>query len=103
MVPLQRVDAPRRTVLGGSGRAVASVAWSRDGTRIVSGSADGWIRIWDAGRGRELRAWTAHPGGVRSVAWSPDGGRIASGGADRSLRVWDAADGRQLSARIAHA
>ena len=89
-------------VLGGSGRAVASVAWSRDGTRIVSGGADGWIRIWDAGRGRELRAWTAHPGGVRSVAWSPDGGRIASGGADMSLRVWDAADGRQLSARHAH-
>jgi WD40 repeat protein/serine/threonine protein kinase len=91
-----------RTVLGGSGRAVASVAWSRDATRIVSGGVDGWIRTWDAGRGRELRAWAGHPGGVRSVAWNPDGGRIASGGADGSLRVWDAADGRQLSSRHAH-
>ena len=77
-----------RTVLGGSGRAGASVAWSRDGPRIVSGGVDGWIRIWDAGRGRELRpgrpiraACARSPGAPTGAGSPPAGptGRSASG------------------------
>jgi WD40 repeat protein len=31
----------------GHGRAVESVAWSLDGTRLATGSADSTARLWD--------------------------------------------------------
>ena len=53
---------------------VFSVAFSPDGRRIVSGSDDGTLRLWDAGTGQQIGApLTGHTGPVASVAFSPDG------------------------------
>jgi WD40 repeat protein len=69
------------------------VAYSPDGSRIVSGGADETVRVWDAETGQELTELTGHAGTVNSVAYSPDGahggGRIVSGGSDGTVRVWD--------------
>jgi WD40 repeat protein len=74
------------------------VAISPDGERIVSGSADQTVRVWDARNGAELAVLHGHEDGVNSVTFSPDGGRIVSAGGegDRTLRVWDAATGAEL-------
>lgn len=61
----------------GHGESVLSVAWSPDGSMLVSGSLDGSVRIWDAATGKELRYLEGHESNVRSVAWSPDGSRLA--------------------------
>ena len=54
-----------------------SVAFSPDGTRIVSGSVDNTLRLWDAKSGEPISApLKGHEGGVPSVAFSPDGTRI---------------------------
>ena len=79
--------------------SVESVAFSHysDGNRIVSGSRDGTLRLWDAETGAALgEPLRGHRGSVRSVAFSPDGSRIVSGGDDRTLRLWDAATGAPL-------
>jgi len=68
---------------------VYSVAWSPDGKRIVSGSGDYTLRIWDADSGECLQTLRGHRSWVESVAWSPDGKRIVSGADDYTLRIWD--------------
>ena len=54
------------------------VAISPDGKRIVSGSADQTVKVWDAATGQEALSLKGHTDGVSSVAFSPDGKRIVS-------------------------
>jgi WD40 repeat protein len=68
---------------------VRSVAFSSDGLRIVSGSIDRTIRIWDSRSFEEL-GLCEHDGQVYSVAFSPDNRLIGSGSADCTLRLWSA-------------
>jgi WD40 repeat protein len=67
---------------------VNAVAFSSDGSRIVSGSDDRSVRVWDALTGGEKHVLNGHTDSVRSVAFSSDGSRIVSGSGDKSVRVW---------------
>ena len=67
-------------VLTGHTGWVRAVGWSPDGSRLVSGGADGTVRVWEAGSGRLLHTLTGHTGAVWAVGWSPDGTRLVSGG-----------------------
>jgi WD40 repeat protein len=69
---------------------VHSVAFSPDGTRIVTGSWDWTARVWDARTGSLQRELKGHTGTVWSVAFSPDGTRIVTGSGDWTAKVWDA-------------
>jgi hypothetical protein len=82
--------------------SVQSVAFSPDGTRIVSGGSDGTVRLWDVGRGSEIAALQGHEGWVRGVAFSPDGIRIVSGGSDGTVRLWDVGRGSEIAALQGH-
>jgi DNA-binding beta-propeller fold protein YncE len=72
------------------------VAISADGKRIVSGSQDKTVRVWDLHTGKELLTLKGHIWWVRSVAISRDGRRIVSGSSDGSVKVWDAHTGKEL-------
>ena len=54
---------------------VSSVAFSPDGKRIISGSGDNTLKVWDATSGQETLTLKGHTGCVMSVAFSPDGWR----------------------------
>jgi len=81
----------------------ASLAFSPDGRRIVSGGfSDKMVRIWDASNGNESMTLAGHEARVMSVAFSPDGTRIASGSFDKTIKLWDAANGRELRTLSGH-
>ena len=84
----------QRTFYGHTG-GVLSVAFSPDGKRIVSGSEDQTLKVWDATTGQETLTLKGHTGAVQSVAFSPDGKRIVSGSDDQTLKVWDATTGQE--------
>ncbi len=82
--------------LHGHTLGVYGVSFSPDGTRIVTGCADGTAKVWDARRGTSLLDLKGHKALVRSVNFSPDGARIVTGSHDKTARVWDARTGTLL-------
>jgi serine/threonine protein kinase len=80
------------TLYGHAGE-VTSVAFSPDGTRIVTGSSDKTAKVWDARTGTPLLELKGHTLWVSSVAFSPDGTRIVTGSHDKTAKVWDARTG----------
>ncbi|KAJ6567929.1 hypothetical protein DFH09DRAFT_1033857 [Mycena vulgaris] len=88
-------------VLRGHLNSVNSVAFSPDGTHIVSGSRDNTVRVWDAETQTQIGApLEGHTSWVRSVAFSPDGTHIVSGSDDNTVRVWDAETQTQIGAPL---
>ena len=68
--------------------------WS-DGKLLASGGKDGAVKLWDFTRGKELRAFKGHTGGVTRVVFHPDGKQLASAGADQTVMLWDVAGAEQ--------
>ena len=95
---LQRaiVSSQVRLTLRGHKKSVYSVAFSRDGKTLASGSDDNTVKLWDAATGQELRTLGGHSSFVLSVAFSPDGKTLASGSDDNTVKLWDAATGQEL-------
>ncbi len=83
--------AARREILILRGHAfpACAVAFSPDGKRIVSGSADQTVKLWDAETGAELFTLRGHGGNVLCLAMSTDGQRIVSGSIDNTANIWD--------------
>jgi WD40 repeat protein len=100
--PPIHLGSPQLAVLRGHAGNVKSVSYSPDGRRVVSGSLDRTIRVWDARSGAGLTILQGHEEGVLSVSYSPDGSRIVSGSADRTIRVWDAESGGELAVLRGH-
>ena len=88
--------------LNGHTDHINSVAFSSDGTRIVSGSRDKSVRVWDASTGALLMTLNGHTAYVKSVAFSSNGTRIVSGSWDKSVRIWDASTGALLMTLNGH-
>ena len=74
--------------LEGHSYGVLSVAYSPDGTKIISGSGDETVKIWDANTGECLKTLEGHSVWVFSVAYSPDGTKIVSGSLDNTVKIW---------------
>ncbi len=96
--PLQ-VRGMSRILLGHTER-VNALAVLPDG-RVVSGSRDEAVRLWDVRTGRAVATLHGHQDSVLALAALPDG-RVVSGSADKTLRVWDVQTGRALATLRGH-
>src|SRR5439155_162204 len=100
--PALHLGTAQKMVLSGHTHFVYSVAFSTDGKRIVSGSSDCTVKVWDAHSGEEILTLQGHSTGVTSVSFSVDGKRLVSGSEDRTVMVWDAQTGQELLSLKGH-
>ena len=84
-----RYNSNQQTLRGHTG-SVTCVAISPDGKRIVSGSWDNTLKVWDADKGQEILTLRGHTAPVLCVAIGPDSKRIVSSSGEGTLKVWDA-------------
>ncbi len=76
---------------------VASVLFSSDGKRIVAGSFDGHVRIWDCGDHSEQKKLSLEDETtVFGVDISQDGRHVASTGTNGKIHLWDSNSGRKI-------
>jgi WD40 repeat protein/uncharacterized caspase-like protein len=85
---------PQLMVQLGHSDILTSVAFSRDGNLIITGSWDSSAIVWDAKTGREIRRFK-HPGRVEYVDFFPDG-KIAITGSGSGSHLWDISTGKQI-------
>jgi WD40 repeat protein len=87
-------------VMKGHHKQVWDVCWSASGSKVISGSSDGTIKVWSISDQRCSPTLTISAGGeVYSVASSPDSSLIAAGYNDGRVKVIDAATGGVLYAK----
>lgn len=68
---------------------ILCTAWSSDNLRVVTGSKDGTVVLWNAKTGQKLSELKGHDEWVRDVAFDTRDDKLISAGEDGTARVWD--------------
>lgn len=89
-------------LLEGHRDVINDLAFSLDGMRLISGSADDTARIWDVGSGQTLHILKGHSDNINAVAFSPGGKRAVTGSRDRTLKLWNVQDGTLIQTMEDH-
>ena len=75
--------------LHGHNHFVSSLALNSDSTKLVSGSWDKTIRLWDVPTSKSEKIFKGHTKDVLCIAFSHDERLIFSGGMDNTLKYWN--------------
>ena len=93
IIVLNVITGVRAFVLSGHIGEVGSLAFSLNGTFLVSGSYDNTIKLWDIQTGGVVKTFHGHKDRVYSVSISLDCTTIASGSWDQTTRLWNTGTG----------
>ena len=81
---------------------VRCLSFTPDGTKLVSGSFDKTIKLWQLATGTALQTLKDHQKGVFALAVSADGKLLASGSWDELIKLWDLETGTLLENLTQH-
>ncbi len=93
-----------KTELAETGSWVRGMAFTRDGTTMVSAGYDGRLIWWPVAdkKPAPIRAVEAHHGWIRAVSISPDDSLLASVGNDLVVRLWEMGSGKLVREMHGH-
>ncbi len=83
------------TELADPGDTPTGIAFLPDGTKFVTGAADGSVRLWDAATRKPAGPAANHGIAITAVAVSPDARLLVTTGQDNSVVVWELAPLKQ--------
>ena len=92
VVFLDTITGIRTSALHGHTDYIDSLAFSQDGTLLMSGSKDRTVRVWDVQTGVVIRTFD-HPFAYFAASLSSDGAMVALGTRDRTIRLCDVRTG----------
>jgi small GTP-binding protein len=75
---------------------VLDVSVTPDGKKVVSGSTDKTLKVWDLGSGQCLRTFRGHDSSIFNVKVTPKGDFVVSGSDDGTLKLWNLKSGKCL-------
>ncbi len=81
---------------------VSAVAFSPDGRKLVSGSNDKTLRVWEVASGSLLGTLAGHRDTVFTVGFILDGEEVVSGSGDTDVSLWKVALGRRYETLKGH-
>jgi WD40 repeat protein/serine/threonine protein kinase len=81
---------------------ITSLTLNTNGSRLVTGAADGTVHLWSVGDSSPLVTFRAQDGQVNAVAVDPGGTFVASGGKEQKIRMWDTRSKRELGGLEGH-
>ena len=90
---LPPLNGKQIAICKGHTRDVNSVCVARD--KIISGSLDNTIRVWDIQTGKQTAICKGHTDTVKSVCVTGD--KTISGSCDKTIRVWNIQTGEQTA------
>ena len=92
----------KETKIGlGHTEIIRSIAVSPNNQRVVSGSNDKTVKIWDSESGSLIHTLAGHTGWVNSVAVI-DNQRVVSGSRDKTVKIWDSESGSLIHTLKGH-
>ena len=87
--------------LAGHTDHVTALAFSADGSLLVTGSRDLAARVWAVPSGSNVLTLAGHASAVTAVAVTADGRRVVTAG-KQAVRLWDLAGGKEVLALPGH-
>ncbi|MFN4261912.1 MAG: WD40 repeat domain-containing protein, partial [Gemmataceae bacterium] len=87
--------AEQRKELTGHSGFVVSLAFTKDGKTLVSGSFDSTAKVWDVATRKVKADLIGHKGPVVCVALTQDETTLATASHDLTVKIWDMATGKE--------
>ncbi|EMP40321.1 WD repeat-containing protein 69 [Chelonia mydas] len=86
----------------GHSAEIIALSFNTTGDRIITGSFDHTVAVWDVGTGRKLHTLIGHRAEISSAQFNWDCSLIVTGSMDKTCMLWNAVTGIRVATLTGH-